>query len=125
MALAVSEVRATLGNEFNKGASRRRAAPGNQSGQFGRRYVCRSNFPHRTKTREQRKAAALPQASALPSRHRLRYKQHMSAASRKPLPNLSLNRSANGMPAWPRSGCGSSSASRPGRHAVVARLALR
>ena len=43
----------------------------------------------------------------------------------KLLPNPSLNRSANGMPPWPRGSGGSSSASRPGRHAVVARLALR
>jgi hypothetical protein len=125
MDLASSEVRATLGNEFNKGASRRRATPGSQLGQFGRSYVCRSNFLHRTKTREQCKAAALPQASALPSELRLRYKQHMSATSRKPPPNLSLNRSANGVPPGPRASCGSSSASRPRRHTAVARLALR
>ncbi len=41
------------------------------------------------------------------------------------LPNLSLNRSANGMPPGPRGSCSSSSASRPRRHAIVARLALR
>jgi hypothetical protein len=40
-------------------------------------------------------------------------------------PNLSLNRSANGKPPWPRCASGSSCASRPRRLAVVARLALR
>jgi hypothetical protein len=125
MGLVSSEVRAMLGNEFSKGASRRRAAPGSRLGQFSRRYVCRSNIPHGTKTRKQCKAAALPQASALSSQLRLRYKQHMSAPSRKPLPNLSLNRSANGVPPGPRGSCGSSSASRPRRHTAVAQLALR
>jgi hypothetical protein len=40
-------------------------------------------------------------------------------------PNLSLNRSANGKPPWPRCASGSSCASRPRRLAVVARLAQR
>jgi hypothetical protein len=41
------------------------------------------------------------------------------------MPNMSLNRSANGKPPWPRCASGSSCASRPRRLAVVARLALR
>jgi hypothetical protein len=40
-------------------------------------------------------------------------------------PNLSLNRSANGKSPWPRGSSGSSSAARPRRPAVAARLALR
>ena len=40
-------------------------------------------------------------------------------------PNKSLNRSANGRPAWPCGRLGSSSAARPSRPAAVARLALR
>ena len=39
--------------------------------------------------------------------------------------NPSFNRSANGKAPWPRGGLGSSSASRPRRLAVVARLTLR
>jgi hypothetical protein len=44
---------------------------------------------------------------------------------RKAVPNLSLNRSANGKSPWPRCASGSSCASRPRRLAAVARLALR
>jgi hypothetical protein len=44
---------------------------------------------------------------------------------RPAMPNMSLNRSANGWPAWPCDRLGSSSASRPSRPAAVARLALR
>jgi hypothetical protein len=44
---------------------------------------------------------------------------------RPAMPNPALNRSANGKSPWPRGASGSSSASRPRRHAVVARLALR
>jgi hypothetical protein len=41
----------------------------------------------------------------------IRYNSSMSAqATQGPLPNLSLNRSANGMPPWPRGSRGSSSA---------------
>jgi hypothetical protein len=44
---------------------------------------------------------------------------------RPTMPNMSLNRSANGRPAWPCDRLGSSSAARPSRPAAVARLALR
>jgi hypothetical protein len=44
---------------------------------------------------------------------------------RRPPPNPSLNRRPNGMSPWPRGACGSSSASRPRRHAVGPRLAPR
>jgi hypothetical protein len=47
------------------------------------------------------------------------------AVAQKAWPNLSLNRSANGRAPWPRGSSGSSSAARPRRPAVVARLALR
>jgi hypothetical protein len=40
-------------------------------------------------------------------------------------PNLALKRTVNGMSPWPRGSFGSSSAPRPGRHAVGGRLALR
>jgi hypothetical protein len=44
---------------------------------------------------------------------------------RPAMPNPALNRSANGRSPWPRGSSGSSSAARPRRPAVVARLALR
>jgi hypothetical protein len=44
---------------------------------------------------------------------------------RRALPNMSVNRSLHGMPPWPRGAVCTSSASRPGRHAVPARLPLR
>ena len=56
---------------------------------------------------------------------RFRYKYAMSVSKQKARPNLSLNRSANGVPPGPRGSCGTSSASRPRRHTAVARLALR
>jgi hypothetical protein len=47
------------------------------------------------------------------------------AARQRPLPNLPLNRSANGVPPCPRGCACLSSASRASRHTAVARLALR
>jgi hypothetical protein len=44
---------------------------------------------------------------------------------RPAMPNPALNRSANGKSPWPRGSSGSSSAARPRRPAVAARLALR
>jgi hypothetical protein len=41
------------------------------------------------------------------------------------LSNPTLNRTANGVPRWPRCSSGSSSASRPARHTVAGRLAPR
>jgi hypothetical protein len=50
----------------------------------------------------------------------------LCAFRRRPaMPNPALNRSANGRSPWPRGSSGSSSAARPRRPAVVARLALR
>ncbi len=49
----------------------------------------------------------------------------MRSWSNKPVSNLTLNRSANGTAPWPRRAVCTSSASRPGRCAVVARLASR
>jgi 4'-phosphopantetheinyl transferase EntD len=49
----------------------------------------------------------------------------LAAAQREAMSNSTLNRSANGRPAWPRGRLGSSSAARPSRPAVVARLAPR
>jgi hypothetical protein len=43
----------------------------------------------------------------------------------KARPNMSVNRSLHGMPPWPRSARCPCCASRPGRHAVPARLPLR
>jgi len=44
---------------------------------------------------------------------------------RKARPNMSVNRSLHGMPPWPRRARCPYCASRPGRHAVPARLPLR
>jgi hypothetical protein len=44
---------------------------------------------------------------------------------RRARPNMSVNRSLHGMPPWPRCARCPSCASRPGRHAVPARLPLR
>jgi hypothetical protein len=44
---------------------------------------------------------------------------------RKARPNMSVNRSLHGMPPWPRGARCPCCASRPGRHAVPARLPLR
>jgi hypothetical protein len=44
---------------------------------------------------------------------------------RKARPNMSVNRSLHGMPPWPRCARCPCCASRPGRHAVPARLPLR
>ncbi len=49
----------------------------------------------------------------------------MRSWSQKPVSNLTLNRSANGTAPWPRGAVCTSCASRPGRCAVVARLASR
>ena len=49
----------------------------------------------------------------------------MRSCSHKPVSNLTLNRSANGTAPWPRGAVRTSSASRPGCCAVVARLASR
>ena len=51
--------------------------------------------------------------------------QPRAPAGTRVRPNMSLNRSANGRPAWPCGRLGSSSAARPSRPAAVARLALR
>jgi hypothetical protein len=48
-----------------------------------------------------------------------------SCQRRRARPNMSVNRSLHGMPPWPRGAVCTSSASRPGRHAVPARLPLR
>ena len=120
-----SEVQATPSNEVHKGASRRRAAPGGQPRHFRHMPNARRISDHRNVSKAQSQAAASLQASALPSRLLLVYKQRMSVTTQDPRPNLSLNRSANGVPPGPRGSCGSSSASRPRRHTAVARLALR
>jgi hypothetical protein len=90
---------------------------------------CRPDYRRTAPTAWKSKPKAKPQ---LRCRHRrfqawlsLVYKQRMSVTSQEPRPNLSLNRSANGVPPGPRGSCGSSSASRPRRHTAVARLALR
>jgi hypothetical protein len=48
-----------------------------------------------------------------------------SCQRRQARPNMSVNRSLHGMPPWPRSARCPCCASRPGRHAVPARLPLR
>ncbi len=48
-----------------------------------------------------------------------------SCHGRKARPNMSVNRSLHGMPPWPRGARCTCCASRPGRHAVPARLPLR
>jgi hypothetical protein len=48
-----------------------------------------------------------------------------SCQRHKARPNMSVNRSLHGMAPWPRCAVCTSSASRPGRHAVPARLPLR
>ena len=120
-----SDERATPSNEVHKGASRRRAAPGIQPGLRRRAPDYRRTCTHRLEVKVQSQAAASLQAQALPGMASLVYKQRMSLTSQEPRPNLSLNRSANGVPPGPRGSCGSSSASRPRRHTAVARLALR
>jgi hypothetical protein len=123
LAFPGSEARGTPSNQVHKGASRRRAAPGSQPGQFRRRPNDRRMSAHRPEGKAQSQAAASLQAQALPGMAGLVYKQRMSVISQEPRPNLSLNRSANGVPPGPRGSCGSSSASRPRRHTAVARLA--
>ena len=125
LAFPGSEARGTPGNQVHKGASRRRAAPGSQPGQFRRRPNVLRMSAHRPEVKAQSQAAASLQAQALPGMAGLVYKQRMSVTTQEPRPNLSLNRSANGVPPGPRGSCGSSSASRPRRHTAVARLALR
>jgi hypothetical protein len=81
-----------------------------------------------SRTARRQEGVAKPQRSCRQVRFQAGFisgTRHMSAPPRKPLPNLSLNRSANGVPPGPRGSCGSSSASRPRRHPAVARLALR
>jgi hypothetical protein len=120
-----SEVQATPSNGVHKGASRRRAAPGGQPSHFRHMPSARRMSDHRDESKAQCQAAASLQASALPSQLLLVYKQGMSVTNHEPRPNLSLNRSANGVSPGPRGSCGSSSASRPRRHTAVARLTLR
>jgi hypothetical protein len=81
---------------------------------------------HRVGSKAQHHAAASLLANAVPCAPHLVYKPLMAVhPAREPQPNLSLNRSANGVPPGPRRCCGSSSASRPRHHPAVARLALR
>jgi hypothetical protein len=49
----------------------------------------------------------------------------LNAPAPRPLSNPTLNRTANGVPRWPRCSSGSSSASRPARHTAGGRLAPR
>jgi len=63
--------------------------------------------------------------SCLPSSSLVVWPGYASGAPAQVTPNWSFNRSANGMAPWPCDRLGSSSAARPGRHTVVARLTLR
>jgi hypothetical protein len=56
---------------------------------------------------------------------RLFIARRFSCQRSKARPNMSVNRSLHGMPPWPRSALCPCCASRPGRHAVPARLPLR
>jgi hypothetical protein len=77
-------------------------------------------------SKAQCKAAASPLAQAIPCTPRVVCKPEMAVRSaQEPRPNLSLNRSANGVPPCPRGCACLSSASRASRHTAVARLALR
>ena len=123
---ALNDDRATLNIQGNEGASRRRAAPGSQPGQPRRRPNCRCTGQHRRKTKTQDPTPASLATCPASAAQMLKRKHGMSAQSAvQPLPNPTLNRSANGRAPWPRSSCGSSSASRPRRPPVVARLAPR
>ncbi len=91
-----------------------------------RRPNCRCAGQHRRKTRTQKPTPASLVTYPGSTAQMLKRKHGMSAQSAvQPLPNPTLNRSANGRAPWPRSSCGSSSASRPRRPPVVARLAPR
>jgi hypothetical protein len=84
------------------------------------------SLAHTAGSETQHQAAASLLANAVLCAPHLVYKPLMAVhPAREPRPNLSLNRSANGVPPGPRGSCGSSSASRPRRHTAVARLALR
>jgi hypothetical protein len=65
-------------------------------------------------------------SSALVGAAQALYKLAMlNAPAPRLLSNPTLNRTANGVPRWPRCSSGSSSASRPARHTVAGRLAPR
>ena len=123
---ALNDDRATLNIQGNEGASRRRAAPGNQPDQLRRRPNCRCAGQHRRKTRTQEPKPASLATGPAPKAQMLERRHGMFAQSAgQPLPNPTLNRSANGMAPGPRGACGSSCTARARRHTAVARLAPR
>jgi len=116
------------GTKYNDGASRRRAAPRSQSGQASRRLTSRGAGRQWTEAQEQ----GLPIVKGghtcvgCTSLGYRATKLFMSShRAKKPLPNMSVNRTRYGKAPWPRGSQGSSSASRPGRPASAGRLPLR
>ena len=89
---------------------------GRQAGLFSGFVNVKASAGHRVSNRHQRQS---PGAAAPNRRQGPKFIQAQVAS------NMSLNRSANGRPAWPCGRLGSSSAARPSRPAAVARLALR
>jgi len=76
-------------------------------------------------TRRRRGSASAQAPEQLCSSAPMRHNRTAGFHRRPALPNMSFNRSSNGMAPWPCDRLGPSSAARPGRHAVVARLTLR
>ena len=110
--------------------SRHRAGLGLRLRQVTRRLNCPLAYERSLKTQRQEepmtktktKTKANPLATSV---HRLRKPAMLSARLHQPLPNSTLNRSANGWPPCPRGAVCLSCTSRARRPSVVARLALR
>ena len=121
--------------QSHKGASRHRAAPGSRflvAPPGGGVTEAPPDTPHWSCMPQPRDSATagvahdLKPPKALAPLPQWRYKVVMCSIAVHGLrSNSTFNRTSNGVAPWPRGSCGSSSASRPGRHTVGVRLTPR